>query len=414
KRTTSGPDELPHWFWNTYAYDIAPVITIIFNSSFKLGIVPDSWKLANLLPVPKESPLTESNQLRPISLTNIIVRLFERAIYTTELVRVMENAIHKDQFAYKRAKLLYTVPHEILCNKLKKLPISPYITNWIINFLTNRYQRVVVDGVKTEYLPINRGVPQGTVLGPVLFSIMINDIRPVQASNLIVKFADDINLGIKVTDDSDASYMETNNIINWAETNRMKLNYKKTWEMVIRGKITRPLPAPLPMIVRKSWLKILGVTFQENPSMWDMHLDELMSKACSRMYIIRICKYYGFSRKELDLLFHSLILSILVFGIEVWGCASYSKYLSQVDKVLKRAYKYGYLMYQVSIVDILNNKDRDLWENITTDPNHALQVLLPPSRQLELRNRRHEYELPRVRTERFKRVFVNRCLFNFI
>ena len=71
-------------------------------------------------------------------------------------------------------------------------------------------------------------------------------------------------------------------------------------------------------------------------------------------------------------------------------------------------------MYQVSIVDILNNKDRDLWEKITTDPNHALQVLLPPSRQLELRNRGHEYELSRVRTERFKRVFVNRCLFNFI
>ena len=281
---TPGPDELPHWFWNAYAYDIAPVITIIFNSSIKLGIVPDSWKLTNLLPVPKESPLTESNQLRPISLTNIVVRLFERAIYTTELVQVMENAIHKDQFAYKRgysstmalikaqhtwmewldgnasmvrvfsfdfSKAFDTVPHEILCNKLKKLPISPYITNWIINFLTNRYQRVAVDGVKTEYLPINRGVPQGTVLGPILFSIMINDIRPVQASNLIVKFADDINLGIKVTDDSDASYMETNNIINWAETNRMELNYKKTWEMVIRGKITRPLPAPLPMIVRK-------------------------------------------------------------------------------------------------------------------------------------------------------------------
>ncbi len=153
------------------------------------------------------------------------------------------------------------------------------------------------------------------------------------------------------------------------------------------------------MIVRKSWLKILGVTFQENPSMWDMRVDELMSKACSRMYVIRICKYYGFSVKELDLLFHSLILSILVFGIEVWGCASYSKYLSQVDKLLKRAYNISYLIYdilciryvQVSIVDKLNNKDRDLWEKITTDPNHALQVLLPPSRQLELRNRGHEY-----------------------
>ena len=85
--------------------------------------------------------------------------------------------------------------------------------------------------------------------------IMINDIRPVQASNLVVKFADDINLGIMVTDDSDASCMETNNIKIWAETNRMKLNFKKTWVMVIRGKISRPPPEPLPMITPKSWLK---------------------------------------------------------------------------------------------------------------------------------------------------------------
>ena len=147
--------------------------------------------------------------------------------------------------------------------------------------------------------------------------IMINDIRPVKASNLVVKFADDINLGIMVTDDSDASYMETNNIKIWAETNRMKRNFKKTWEMVIRGKISRPLPEPLPMITPKSWLKILGVTFQENPIMWDLQLDEIISKAYSRLYIIRTCKYYGFSRKEFDLLFHNFILPILVFGIEV-------------------------------------------------------------------------------------------------
>ena len=94
--------------------------------------------------------------------------------------------------------------------------------------------------------------------------------------------------------------------------------------MVIRRKIPRPLPGPLPMITPKSWLKLLGVTFQENPIMWDLQLDEIISKACSRLYIIWTCTYYGLSRKELDLLFHNLILPILVFGIEVWGCASYS------------------------------------------------------------------------------------------
>ena len=81
---------------------MAPVIIIIFNRSIKLGMVPDEWKLANLLPTPKGSPCTELNQLRPISLTNIIVRLFEGAIYTTELSPVMEKVIYEDQFAYKK------------------------------------------------------------------------------------------------------------------------------------------------------------------------------------------------------------------------------------------------------------------------------------------------------------------------
>ena len=87
------------------------------------------------------------------------------------------------------------------------------------------------------------------------------------------------------------------------------------------------------------------------------------------------------------------------------GCASYSKY-TFVDKFLKRLYKYGYLIRELSIVDILNNKDGVLWAKITADPNHALQALLPPTRQLELRDRGHEYELPRVRTERLKECLL--------
>ena len=76
----------------------------------------------------------------------------------------------------------------------------------------------------------------------------------------------------------------------------------------------------------------------------DTHIDYLLSKASSRLYIIRICKYYGYSIENLDLLFQSLILSVFTYAIEVWGCAFYSKYLSRIDKLFARCYKLGYCL----------------------------------------------------------------------
>ena len=77
KHSSSGPDDLPHWFWKTYAAELALAITEIFNVSLQLGLVPDFWKRANVVPIPKE---TVCPQLRPISLTDVIMRLFERCV----------------------------------------------------------------------------------------------------------------------------------------------------------------------------------------------------------------------------------------------------------------------------------------------------------------------------------------------
>ena len=103
---------------------------------------------------------------------------------------------------------------------------------------------------------------------------MINDIKTVLDSNLLVKFADDLNLGVKVTNDNDTSVIEIKNIVDWTGRNRMELNFKKTWEMIIRGNVTYPLAEPLPTITRKSWLKLLGVTLHEKPGNWDNHFNE--------------------------------------------------------------------------------------------------------------------------------------------
>ena len=125
------------------------------------------------------------------------------------------------------SKAFDSVPHDLLFEKIKKLPINPYVVNWLISFLENRIQRVMVDGIATEYLYINRGVPQGPVLGPVLFSIMVDDIRTADPNNALVKFADDLTLGVPGNESGDTSRSEAACLQDWAEENRMPLNLEK-------------------------------------------------------------------------------------------------------------------------------------------------------------------------------------------
>lgn len=75
----------------------------------------------------------------------------------------------------------------------------------------------------------------------------------------------------------------------------MSLNLSKTWEMLLRSRNTKLSPPTLPGIERKEWLKLLGITFHEDPCNWDLHIDSLLSRAASRPYILRVCKYYGYT-----------------------------------------------------------------------------------------------------------------------
>ena len=180
------------------------------------------------------------------------MRIFERVIYKQEISTILQSSIGPNQFAYKRghnttmallkcqhywlkwldkdadfvkvysfdfSKAFDLVSHQIVCNKLRSYNINPYVINWIINFLTDRKQRVVVDGVTTKFTEIGRGVPQGTVLGPVLFSIMVNDINAVNPeTNLLIKYADDITLSIPIGPNlpDDSSVSEIQNIELWS------------------------------------------------------------------------------------------------------------------------------------------------------------------------------------------------------
>ena len=154
-------------------------------------------------------------------------------------------------------------------------------------------QRVVVDGVTTKFTEIDRGVTQGTVPGPVLFSIMVNGINAVNPeTNLLTKSVDDVTLSIPIGPNlpDDSSVSKIQNIELWSSMNRMKLNLTKRWELVMRGKTQKNPPGPMQIIERKSELKLLGVTFHENLCNWDSKFHNVMDKANSRLCILMICK----------------------------------------------------------------------------------------------------------------------------
>ena len=141
----------------------------------------------------------------------------------------------------------------------------------------------------------------------------------------------------------------------------------------------------------------------------------MKDKANSRLYILRICKYYGYTLEELTISFHSLIMSVFTNAIELQACAYGGKYLSKIDKFCKRALKYDYAKERLFISDVIQIRDQQLWKKITATDTHCLTDLLPNKRTYQsLRQRGHDYMLPRIRTQRFKRCFVNKSLFNFI
>ena len=135
----------------------------------------------------------------------------------------------------------------------------------------------------------------------------------------------------------------------------------------------------------------------------------------SNFYILRVCKYFGYPKEQLTKLFDLLIMSLFLYGIEIWGAAYQGKYLDRIDKFIKQAFRFRYTNRLYATAEVIRNWDCKLWNTITDTPSHPLYQLLLPKKQRFLWNRGHDFIVPAViKTECFKRYFSNRCLFNFI
>ena len=265
-----GPDRIPNLVLKTCAHQLAPGLAIIFQRSVDAGTLPSDWRNANIAPVFKKGDVHLAENYRPVSLTCVTCKLLEHIIckhmldhldrnriltslnhgfrsgYSceTQLVTTVHDLLTKydvgaqvDVAILDFSKAFDTVPHKKLLHKLDQYGINGNINSWLCDFLTNRQMRVVVDGVESKAVPVASGVPQGTVLGPILFLCHINDL-PDSVKSTVRLFADDCLLycAIKSRADHNTLQKDLSNLEAWAATWGMRFNAKKCYILSINQK----------------------------------------------------------------------------------------------------------------------------------------------------------------------------------
>ena len=239
------------------------------------------------------------------------------------------------------SKAFDCVDHDLLLKKLEKLGIRGLVLKWFRSYLNNRQQYVEVHGTKSPLLDIKFGVPQGSVLGPLLFLIYINDLASHVELGEMVLFADDSNL-ITAEESSEsleiATYIELANIQQWFQENGLVLNAGKSSYVLFRSR-NKPDIDPIIMVgdevlERADSTMFLGIGVDESLS-WSNHIDHLCKKLSSTVFLLRNMRSYC-DDAMLTSLYHSLFVSVARYGIANWGGGSASN-MYRVFKLQKRA-----------------------------------------------------------------------------
>jgi ribonucleases P/MRP protein subunit RPP40 len=266
----AGVDGLNSTFIKSVIHSLAPPLVILFKESLATGVVPQDWKMANVTAIFKKGSKKDPGNYRPVSLTSQICKIMERVI-KDEITNYLESnkLIYNSQHGFRKNRSCLTnllefmetvasrldrgepldiiyldfqkafdkVPFSRLILKLEAMGINGNLLDWIRGWLSERKQRVVLNGYMSEWEKVFSGVPQGSVLGPILFTIFINDLDE-DIINKILKFADDTKLigSVQSQQDVESLRRDLEKLTLWSEQWQMGFNVDKCKIMHLGGK----------------------------------------------------------------------------------------------------------------------------------------------------------------------------------
>ncbi len=354
-RKAAGPDNIPGRVLKDCAAQLTDVLTDIFNTSLSQAVVPTCLKSTTIIPVPKKSPVFCLNDYRPIALTPIMMKCFERLVMQ-KIKNSLPNTLDPLQFAYRPnrsmddaisstlhlalthlenkdsyVRMLFiefssafnTIIPQQLINKLNLLGLNNSLCNWILDFLTGRPQSVRVGHNTSSTTTLSTGAPQGCVLSPLLFTLLTHDCTAKFSSNHIIKFADDTTVVGLISNNDETHYREeVAQLAEWCGSNNLSHNVEKTKEVVMdfrRRNSTDhpPLTIDSSTVERVSSTKFLGVHITEDLT-WTTSTMSLSKKAQQRLHFLRRLKRASLPPPILTTFYRGTIESVLTSCITVW------------------------------------------------------------------------------------------------
>ena len=362
----SCPDfSIPAIVLKTCKHSLSKPLFIMWQDSLNCGIVPAHYKQQLVTPVHKNGSRSLPPNYRPVSLTAHEIKIFERVIHKrmvkfmdenlllscrqhgfrkgrsclTQLLKqydeILTNllALNETDVIYLDfAKAFDKVDHEILLKKLTNIGITGKLLDWLESFLSDRNQTVVVDGVLSYLTSVLSGVPQGTVLGPLLFLIYVNDISNCIQFSKISCFADDARILKSISTSSDSSLLQQDlyAVSRWSKANNMELNDDKFVYLNFNSRPNNFLLANLPfykenlyyttpsgkVLESSSDVSDLGVTFSDNFD-WSLHVSSIVQKAKKKAgWALSV--FSNRSPQVMVTLYKSMIRSLLEYACPVW------------------------------------------------------------------------------------------------
>ena len=380
KLTSSGLDQIPVRILKESADILVVPLTRIINSSILTGKFPDSLKVSKVIPIFKNSgSITDPKSYRPISILNSLSKLIE-SLLEKQIRKYVEreNIMPKHQKGFRNGKdttscLLSVIQKlekakkkglfvgsclidlsaafdcvepDVLCKKLHYYGFDKRSIEWIRSYLTNRRQLVEVSGIKSELLPVLWGVPQGSILGPLLFLLAISDIDLWTPSSSLDSYADDItNTRCAINREELMLSLEQNarEISRFMSSNGLKMNKEKTSLLVIKMKNLKHSDHIMKVgdvsVSAQRSVKLLGITINDTLD-WKDHLNTLYSDLNKRIGVLNRVKY-KLDTKDLLTLANGLILSKVRYGLACFGhvrlsCRDPLSYMNKLQVLINK------------------------------------------------------------------------------